>query len=99
MEANYTVSAQLVDPQQRKAAQVDAWPQDGAAPTAAWTPGEAVVDVRRLAVYPDAPPGVYDVRIAVYVLQEGEIVHLPVVPDVGGMLADHVLLTKVRVVP
>jgi len=99
MDTNYTVSAQLVDAQQRKAAQNDGWPQGGEVPTAAWRPGETVVDARPLTVYPDAPPGVYDVRIAVYVLREGEIVHLPVIPDVGGMLADHVLLTKVRVMP
>jgi len=99
MEVNYTVSAQLVDPTQRKAAQDDGWPQGGAAPTAAWQPGQTVVDARPLAVYPDAPPGVYDVRVVVYVLREGQIAHLPVIPEGGAMPADHVVLTRVRVVP
>ena len=99
MDVNYTVSAQLVGAGQRKAAQHDGWPLEGTAPTAAWEPGQAIADVRVLAVYPDAPPGVYDVRVAVYVLEEGEIVHLPVVPEGGQMLADHVVLTQVRVKP
>ena len=99
MEVNYTVSVQLVDPQQRKAAQNDGWPQGGGAPTAAWEAGSLVVDGRPLGVYPDASPGVYDLRVAVYVLEEGEIVHLPVIPEGGAMLADHVVLTRVRVMP
>ena len=99
MDVNYTISAQLVDPGQRKAAQHDGWPLDGDAPTAAWGLGQVAVDVRTLATYPDTPPGVYDVRVAVYVLKEGEIVHLPVIPEGGGMLSDHVLLTRVRVEP
>jgi hypothetical protein len=99
MEVNYTVSVQLVDPQQRKAAQSDGWPRGGGAPTAAWEVGSLVVDGRSLEVYPDGPPGVYDLRVAVYVLEEGQIVHLPVIPEGGAMLADHVVLTRVRVVP
>jgi len=99
MDVNYTVSAQLVDAGQRKAAQDDAWPLDGAAPTAAWEPGQVLADVRTLEVYPDAPPGVYDVRVAVYVSEEGEIVHLPVIPAGGQMLSNHVVLTRVRVAP
>lgn len=99
METNYTVSAQLVDPQQRKAAQDDAWPQRGNAPTAAWEPGRLITDTRPLEIYADAAPGVYDVRVVVYRLEDGGIIHLPVVPEKGGMLSDHILLTKVRVVP
>jgi 4-amino-4-deoxy-L-arabinose transferase-like glycosyltransferase len=99
MDVNYTVSAQLVDVGQRKAAQHDGWPLDGAAPTAAWEPGRALADPYALAVYPDALPGVYDVRVAVYVLEDGEIVHLPVISEGGQMLFDYVVLTQVRVVP
>jgi hypothetical protein len=99
MEENYTVSAQVIDKSQRKAAQHDAWPVDGAAPTAAWQPGEPVRDTVPLTVFPDAAPGPYHVRIAVYVLQEGEIQHLPVTPPGGQMQASHVKLTPVRVTP
>ena len=50
-------------------------------------------------VFPDAAPGVYDVRVAVYALEEEEVVHVPVIPTGGEMLSDHVVLTHVRVVP
>jgi len=99
MDVNYTVSAQLVDAGQRKAAQHDGWPLDGAAPTATWEPGQVLADAYTLAVHQDAPPGVYDVRVAVYVFEEGEITHLPVIPTGGQMLSDHKVLTRVRVVP
>jgi hypothetical protein len=99
MDVNYTVSAQLVDIEQRKAAQRDGWPLDGAAPTAAWEPGQVLADPYALAVYQDALPGVYDVRVAVYVLEDGAIVHLPVISEGGQMLFDYVVLTQVRVVP
>ena len=99
MEANYTISAQLVDSDQRKAAQHDGWPLDGDAPTLAWTPGELLTDVRTLTVYEDALPGVYNVRLVVYQVVEGEIVHLPVMPEGGEMPAEHIVLTVVRVEP
>jgi hypothetical protein len=99
METNYTISAQLVDPAQNKAAQHDGWPQEGAAPTAAWEPDHLVVDGHRLLVSPEAVPGVYDLRVAIYRLEEEEIVHLPVVSSEGRMLLNYVLLTNVRVVP
>jgi len=98
MDLNYTVSAQLVDSEQRKAAQHDGWPLDGAAPTAGWEPGQELADTYALTVHPDALPGVYDVRVAVYVLdEEGQIVHLPVIPKGGCMQSYHVVLTRVRV--
>jgi hypothetical protein len=99
MDADYTVSAQLVDPDQRKAAQQDSWPQDGAAPTTGWTAGQVLADERALAIYPDALPGVYDVRVAVYLFDGQEIVHLPVISPSGEMAFDYVVLTRVRVEP
>lgn len=99
METNYTVSAQLIDPSQRKAAQDDGWPQGGAAPTAAWQPGEVITDTIPLTVFPDASAGAYHVRIAVYVHEEGEIGHLPVTPPGGRMQTTHIKLTQVRVTP
>lgn len=99
METNYTVSAQLVEKTQRKAAQRDGWPLDGDAPTAAWKPGQKIAEARPLTIFPDAPPGVYDVRIAVYVLEEEKIVHLPVISEGGQMLSNYIALTRVRVTP
>ena len=100
MDVNYNISAQFVDAGQRKAAQYDSWPLDGAAPTAAWEPGHTLTDTYRLTVYPDAPLGVYDVRVVVYALgEDGQIVHLPTVPAGGQMQASHVTLTTMRVAP
>jgi hypothetical protein len=96
MTTDYTVSAQLIDPQQRKAAQQDSWPP---APTSAWEPGDRVVDERQLAIHPDAAPGVYEVRIVVYSTGEEGIEPLPIVSSGGEQLADHVVLTRVRVTP
>jgi hypothetical protein len=97
MDSDYTVSAQLVDSQQRKAAQLDSWPMGGLAPTTGWEPGEQLTDTVPLAVALGARPGPYDVRVAVYTLVDGEIQHLPVVPSDGSMLADHIVLTQVRI--
>jgi len=97
MDTNYTVSAQLVDDAQRKAAQHDSWPLEGAAPTASWQTGQQVVEQRALTVYPDAPPGSYDLRVTVYVLRGEEIVRLPLISATGAQLEDHVVLTRVRV--
>ena len=99
MDVNYTISAQLVDTGQRKAAQRDGWPLDGAAPTATWEPGQMLVDSYALAVSQDASPGVYDVQVVVYVVEEGSIARLPVSPAGGQMLSEHLVLTRVRVVP
>jgi hypothetical protein len=98
MDTNYNISAQVVDVAQRKAAQHDGWPLDGAAPTAAWEPGQDLTDTYTLQIYPDASPGVYDVRIIVYALIDGEIEHLPVTPEGGRMQAKHITLTTLRVV-
>jgi hypothetical protein len=99
LKKNYTVSAQLIDASQRKAAQHDSWPLDGAAPTTGWEPGQTLVDGVPLHVFPDTPEGPYLVRIAVYVHQDGEIAHLPVTPPRGRMQATHIIVTSVRVTP
>jgi hypothetical protein len=99
MDHNYTISVQLIDAQWRKAGQSDAQPQNGLTPTTEWEVGERLIDQRVLSIAPDVPhPNVYDLRIAVYTLDEvGEIQHLPVVWQVGQMPAQAVTLTRVRV--
>jgi 4-amino-4-deoxy-L-arabinose transferase-like glycosyltransferase len=99
MNADYTVSAQLVDSVQRKAAQRDGWPVDGTALTTAWKPGQELTDVYPLEIYPDAALGVYNVRLAVYLYEDGNIQHLPITPKGGRMQAYHIVLTTVRVEP
>ena len=98
MAVNYAISAQIVNEAQVKAAQKDSWPQDGAMPTPTWQPGQIVEDPRPLTVIPEAAPGVYRLRVAVYRVDEaGEIHLLPIIPTGGRLQTDHVLLTPVRV--
>lgn len=98
METSYTVSAQLIDHAQRKAAQHDGPPLGGEAPTSTWEPGQTVVDPYHLKIAPDASPGVYQVQVVVYTFDEdGDIAPLPTAPEGGEMQARQVTLTTVRV--
>ena len=97
MESNYTVSTQLIDGSQTKAAQNDRWPVDGAAPTSAWEPGSTITDSIPLPIFPDAVEGPYAIRVAVYSHEDHGIQHLPVTPPGGRMQATHVRLTELRV--
>jgi hypothetical protein len=99
MERNYTISAQLVNDEQVKAAEDSNWPLKGDAPTMLWQPGNLLEDPKTLTVRADAPPGVYDVQITVFKKQDEEFIHLPVISDRGEMLSNRVLLTQVRVEP
>ena len=99
MERNYTISAQIVNDAQVKAAEDSNWPLKGDAPTMLWEPGNLLGDPKTLAVRADAPPGVYDVQINVFKKQDEEFIYLPVISDRGEMLSNHILLTQVRVEP
>ncbi len=99
MERNYTISAQLVSEELVKAAEDSRWPLGNDAPTMLWQPGNLLEDPKTLAVRADAPPGVYDVRVAVFKKQDEALEHLPVISDRGEMLANHITLTSVRVQP
>jgi hypothetical protein len=99
METNYTISAQLIDHRQQKAAQMDSWPQDGDAPTVAWKRGSRIIDKRSLTISQDAPPGEYNLRVAVYDIENGKIVHLSTISQQGEMLSNYVKLTRFRVTP
>ena len=57
-----------------------------------------VVDGHELQVYGDALPGVYDLLVTVYRVEDGQIVHLATIDEAGRMQSDHVNLTRVRVV-
>ncbi|MDY7076450.1 MAG: glycosyltransferase family 39 protein [Chloroflexota bacterium] len=98
MDVDYSVSAQFVDVAQHKAAQHDG-PLGGATPTTTWEPGQMLADTYTLQVSQDVSSGVYDVRVVVYLFEEGEITRLPTVPAGGQMQANHITLTTMRVVP
>jgi hypothetical protein len=98
IDGDYTISVQLIDPQWNKAAQSDAWPLDGAAPTSSWQVGQLIEEPRALNIAADVTPGVYNLQLAIYrVNAAGELEHLPIVWEKGQMPAKTVVLTRVRV--
>jgi len=98
IDGDYTISVQLIDAQWNKAAQSDAWPLDGAAPTSSWQVGQVLEEPRALAIAADVTPGVYNLQLAIYrVNDEGKLEHLPIVWERGQMPAKTVVLTRVRV--
>jgi len=98
IDGDYTISVQLIDEHWRKAAQSDAWPLDGAAPTSSWQVGQTLEEPRALVIAADAAPGVYNLQLAIYRANAaGELQHLPIVWKEGQMPAKTVVLTRVRV--
>ncbi len=96
--ADYTISVQLIDAQWRKAAQSDAWPRDGQAPTSAWEVGQRITETRQLAIDPTVDPAAYDLRLAIYRMDErGALEHLPITWEAGQMPRESVTLTRVRI--
>jgi hypothetical protein len=92
VDADYTVTVQLLGPDGQVYGQRDASPLEGEAPTSTWSPGEVLDDVYRLTLAPDAPPGEYRSIVAMYLLETGE--RLPVRED-----RDLVVLDRLEVVP
>lgn len=98
METNYSISTQFVNDRGIKAAQKDAWPFDGKAPTSLWEPGTVLKEPRELAIFEGTPPGVYDVYVAVYPSENPDAL-LAVTPPGGRLQTDHIVLTTIRVLP
>jgi hypothetical protein len=98
VDADYTISVQLIDSWWRKVAQSDAWPRNGEAPTSTWQREQVVEERRMLAIAPEAEPGSYELRVAVYAVDEtGALQHLPALLRKGTMPAQAVVLTSIRV--
>ena len=89
-----TVFLQLLDEEYRKGAQLDRQPTP---PTGSWRAGQRIVNTYELTVFPDAPPGVYDLIMGLYRRKVGR---LPVRDEEGQLPpdADFLRLTRVRVV-
>jgi hypothetical protein len=98
LNLDYTVSIQLIDSNWNKAGQNDNWPMNGNTPTSTWVKGDTYIEERSINIAPESTPGVYDLRIALYRIDEtGILEHLPVVWHQGQMPASSVTLTRVRV--
>jgi hypothetical protein len=90
VDADYTVTVQLVGPDGRVYGQQDAPPLEGAAPTSTWSPGEVLVDPYRFVVAADAPPGEYRLLAGMYLSETGE--RLPLHDRAGQPLDDKIFL-------
>ena len=66
IDAYYSVYVKLLDGGGNAVAGWDGQPQDGAAPTLLWVPGETVDDLVTLTVPADVPPGEYRVEVGMY---------------------------------
>jgi hypothetical protein len=95
MRHPYTVFVHLLDPEGALAAQHDAMPMAGRAPTTCWAPGEVVTDVHEITVPDDAAPGVYTLTAGMYRLETGA--RLPT-QGASALPEGRVLLTTVTVV-
>ncbi len=65
LPADYTVFVHVGDAEPL-AAQADAPPLAGRAPTSGWRPGQTIADPHTLRIRSDAAPGVYPVRVGLY---------------------------------
>jgi 4-amino-4-deoxy-L-arabinose transferase-like glycosyltransferase len=93
VDADYTVTVQLLGSDGRVYGQRDVPPLDGAAPTSTWSPGEVLIDPYRFAVATEAPPGEYRLIVGMYRLETGERLALTSGVDEG----DAALLTRMKV--
>jgi hypothetical protein len=100
MDTNYSVSVQLVSDDGRVAGSKDSWPGGGNLPTAAWEAGQQIEDSYEVPIALDAAPGVYNIQVIVYSVDDsGEIVRLKrLMPD-GRLVDDRILLTQVWIAP
>ena len=94
---NYKTFVHLVTDGDIRAAQHDSEPQNGAAPTSTWTPGQVILDEHSLAIVADAPPGAYRLLVGLYDSNTGQ--RLRLLRDSGiSVQADSVTLGGIRVV-
>ncbi len=95
VEEDYTVFVHLVDDTGRIWGQEDSQPENGFYPTSYWDIGEVVRDEYEIMVDPDAPPGLYEIEVGMYLLGTGE--RLPYIDEDGQVLGDVMVLENIQV--
>jgi len=93
MGEDYTVFVHLLDGEEI-VAQADSQPQDGHYPTSIWDEGEVVIDEHRLTTG-ELPPGEYDLRVGLYLLDTME--RLPVIDAQGEKIGERVNLGTIQI--
>jgi hypothetical protein len=92
---NYTTFAQLIGPDGGVYAQRDRITGDDAYPTSRWQPGATVSNEHLLTVSSDAPAGLYQLVVGLYV-NEGDLPRLKVTYPAGAF-EDAFVVAEVKV--
>jgi hypothetical protein len=93
LNRDYTISLQLLDPQNRLVAQRDAMPVNNTRPTSTWAPGSTVYDPIDLPLPKSLPAGQYPLIVVVYDHQNGQRLTV----QGPGAAGDHAVLGQVSV--
>ena len=97
---DYAIFAQvLAPPDTTQYASSDAQPANWTRPTSTWAVGEIVEDAHSLTVRDDTLPGIYDLRVGVYLQTEPGFPRLRIVSTDGTPAEDFLTLTRMRVLP
>jgi 4-amino-4-deoxy-L-arabinose transferase-like glycosyltransferase len=95
---DYKVFTHIIDPLTlSKYAASDGMPVQWNAPTSAWEPGMLIEDIHLLDISRDAPPGIYELEVGLYLESTGERLRI-LTPD-GGQADNVMRLTRVRIRP
>jgi hypothetical protein len=96
--ADYTIFLHLLDGAGQFVIGFDGPPLNGRYPTRGWLPGSPVPDTHVMPLPPDLTPGEYELRVGLYLPENGE--RLPALDAAGSPAHDNALLLKtITVVP
>jgi hypothetical protein len=95
VDKDYTVFVHLTDDEGRIWGQEDSQPENGFYPTSYWDVGDVVRDEYEITVDRDAPPGLYEIEVGIYLLGTGE--RLPYIDEDGQVLGDVMVLADIQV--
>jgi hypothetical protein len=93
MDVDYRVFAHLTGSNGDIVAMNDGLPYTSPKRTRRWSPGETLQEVRPLTVAADAPAGLYDIDMGVYIGKG----RLPIVAPDGHYVSEQMTLVQVRV--
>ena len=94
--ANYKVFVHLTNDNDLRVAQHDSDPQNGAAPTGSWMPGQIITDDHPLQINLEAQPGAYRFIVGLYQAETGRRLRL-LRDGPASVQADSVILSGVRI--
>ncbi len=91
---DYTVFVHLIDEFGALRGQGDSQPMNGQYPTRLWESGETIIDLHRIKVDGDAPPGAYRVAVGLYLPTDNS--RLPAIDVMGALQSgDRIILPQI----